>query len=302
MKSYAGIRNDTSYRGGEFIRRHGWGHELFNFAAKNGKCYGNKSGGKRIDISRLGASEENDAIKNITVVWTATNHNGGTYIIGWYKKATVFRESQTQPRTFRGERLVYFVECKEQDAILLPEDERVFEIPRGLNGMGQGNVWYAEHNPKVIKSVRDYIFRGIIPSARRIPKGRSFQVDSIKRKKVENAAILHIHNYYSRLGYEIKSVEMEKIGWDLEATRGKSKLLLEVKGLSGREINIELTHNEYSQLQVYKSNFRLCIVTNVLEKPSRYIFSYSESERIWNDVQQDKKLNFYDITSARVTA
>lgn len=304
MRSYKGLRNDTSSHGGEFIKRHGWGHELFNFAPKNGKCYGNKSGGNRININRLGANLDDDTIRDVTIAWTATRKQGGAFIVGWYNHATVFRESQTQPRQFRGKHLYYFAECNSKDATLLTEDERVFEIPRGLKGMGQGNVWYADDNPKIVKAALDYIFKGVNPNSKKksTKRGKAFQVDSIKRKKVENAAIRHIHEYYSELGYDIKSVEEEKLGWDLEATKGKAKLLLEVKGLSGQEINIELTHNEYSQLKKNKNNFRLCVVTNALKSPSKFVFSYSESEEIWTDEKQKKELNFADIISARVTA
>lgn len=304
MRSYKGLRNDSSFGGGEFIKLHGWGHELFNFAPKNGKCFGNKSGGKSININKLGADEQDDRIKNVTVVFTAPNKHGGVYMVGWYKNATLFRNSQKQTRTFRGEKLEYFAECKENDAILLSEDERILPIPTGKNGMGQANVWYAENRKEFLKKVRDYIFKGINPIAKKKAsrRGRPFQVDSIKRKKIENAAIRHIYNYYDDLGYRIKSVEDENFGWDLEATKGKITLLLEVKGLSGSEINLELTANEYTQLKRYKKYFRLCVVTSALTKPQKYIFSYSDTEDIWNDVTQNKKLAFNEITSAKVTA
>lgn len=304
MRSYKGFKNDSSFGGGEFIKRHGWGHELFNFAPKNGICYGNKSGGKSININKLGASSEDDKINNVTVVFTAPSKYGGVYIVGWYKNATLFRDSQKQPRKFRGDYIEYFAECKATNAVLLTEDERILTIPTGTNGMGQANVWYAENRDEFVAKVNDYIFKGINPIAKKksLRRGKPFQVDSIKRKKVENAAIRNIYEYYEKLGYDIKSVEEEKVGWDLEATKGKSKLLLEVKGLSGKEINIELTHNEYTQLKGNKTNFRLCVVTDALTKPVKFIFSYSDTEKIWTDEKQNRKLKFNDLLSARVTA
>lgn len=304
MRSYVGIHNDSSFGGGKFIQEHGWGHELFNFAPKNGTCYGNKSGGKSININKLGANSKDDKINNVTIIWTAPKKGGGVYIVGWYKNATLYRHSQKQPRLFRGESLEYFAECKSENAFLLSEDERILDIPTGTNGMGQANVWYAENRKEFVKKVKDYVFKGINPKIKKklTVKGGAFQVDSIKRKKIENAAIRHIYKYYENLGYDLKSVETEKVGWDLEAILGKTKLLLEVKGLSGEEINIELTHNEFKQMLANKDDFRLCIVTKALTKPSSFIFSYSLSENIWSDVKQNRELAFKELLSARVTA
>jgi hypothetical protein len=304
MQSYKGFRNDSSHGGGGFVKEHGWGHELFNFAPINGKYYGNKSGTKGININRLGANPDDEQISNVTVVWTATRKNGGMYIVGWYKNATLFRNSHKQPRTFRGNQLGYHAECKLKDAILLSEDERIFEIPTGIDGMGQASVWYAEEREDIVEKVNDYIFKGIKlkEKKRKSNRNRTFQIDSIKRKKVENIAIRFVYNYYVNLGYELKSVETEKLGWDLEATRGRIKLYLEVKGLSGKEICVELTHNEYKQMLIYKSDFRLCIVTNALGKPKTFVFGYSDSEETWNDVKQKRELDFKELLSARITA
>jgi Domain of unknown function (DUF3883) len=50
----------------------------------------------------------------------------------------------------------------------------------------------------------------------------------------------------------VKSVEMEYKGWDLEAQGGSDTLLVEVKGLCGSTAIIELTPNEYAQMQRHK--------------------------------------------------
>lgn len=302
MRSYTGLRNDSVAGGGDYIKQHGWGHEIFNFSPTKGKLYGYGAVQGNINIDKLGADSSDEFIKGVTVVWTAKKPTGGTLIVGWYKNATVYRSEQIQPRSFRENQIDYFAECNQKDATLLTEDERVFEVPRGKDGFGQRNIWYASNNRTFVSKVNDYIFKGLIPTVIRKRKGKPFQVDSIKRKKVENAAIKHIYDYYSKLGYDIKSVEEEKVGWDLEATKGKTKLLLEVKGLSGFEISVELTHNEYTQLKANKNNFRLCVVTSALTKPTGFVFSYSNTDKIWTDEKQKRKLNFNDLTAARVTA
>ena len=73
---------------------------------------------------------------------------------------------------------------------------------------------------------------------------------------------------------------------------------IEVKGLSGVEIMVELTPNEYKQMESEKDNYRLCIVTDGLSKPILNIFSYSYEKRNWINNVGDK-LEIKEIVSAR---
>ncbi|GHV73665.1 hypothetical protein AGMMS49940_09670 [Spirochaetia bacterium] len=65
----------------------------------------------------------------------------------------------TIPRPLCGGVRHYFAVAKSTDATLLPVDERIIEIPRGKNGMGQCQVWYADakENQEFVKSVKEYI-------------------------------------------------------------------------------------------------------------------------------------------------
>ena len=68
----------------------------------------------------------------------------------------------------------------------------------------------------------------------------------------------------------------ENIGWDLEALKEKLMLRIEVKGLSGEEISVHLTQNEYDKMRdKNNANYRLCIVTKVLIDPEMYTFIYN---------------------------
>ena len=82
----------------------------------------------------------------------ARSDNLGSVIIGWYKDATVFRDLQKPPdnsnRRYKGEEVEYYVKAKEENCLLLPVDERTFEIPRGRGWMGQANTWYADQEDK----------------------------------------------------------------------------------------------------------------------------------------------------------
>lgn len=106
------------------------------------------------------------------------------------------------------------------------------------------------------------------------------KVDIEKKKKVETIGYDMVTEHYEKIGYEVKPVFKDNVGWDLEAIFKSEKLLLEVKGLSGKNINIELTPNEYSNLKKEKQNYRVCVVTDALVKPNLYIYSCKNGDWI----------------------
>ncbi|WP_281237719.1 protein NO VEIN domain-containing protein [Flavobacterium praedii] len=59
-----------------------------------------------------------------------------------------------------------------------------------------------------------------------------------------------------------------------------NKLLLEVKGLSGKKLAIELSPNEFYQSQV-EEKYRICIVTNALTSPTFNIFRFEVETNKW---------------------
>jgi hypothetical protein len=66
-----------------------------------------------------------------------------------------------------------------------------------------------------------------------------------ENKKVEMAAIAFIRRYYRRLGWSVESCEQEKIGYDLECTKGRThELHVEVKGIRGSQVGFVITANE----------------------------------------------------------
>ena len=94
------------------------------------------------------------------------------------------------------------------------------------------------------------------------------------RINVEKAAISAVTSYYKEHGYKNYSVESENKGWDLEAYKGKSRLRIEVKGLSGSDLSVRITENEYSQMRsVNNANYRLCVVTNAVSSPHLWTFA-----------------------------
>lgn len=59
--------------------------------------------------------------------------------------------------------------------------------------------------------------------------------DQQTNKMVEAAAVDHVIDSYRRQGWDLRSVENEKIGYDLLATRGALEEHLEVKGVRGAD-------------------------------------------------------------------
>ena len=100
------------------------------------------------------------------------------------------------------------------------------------------------------------------------------QPDPFLRKKVEDIAVEETTRYFTSEGYVVDSVEKDNVGWDLEAVHGKVKLRLEVKGLSGPDICVELTPNEYAKMQEYCDSYQLCVVTSALTNPQLTVFVY----------------------------
>ena len=109
------------------------------------------------------------------------------------------------------------------------------------------------------------------------------QIDPQRKAKIEKAAIDLTRDTFESEGYMVNSVEKDNLGWDLDATKNGVELHLEVKGLSGSDIGIELTPNEYRHVKRKSSAYRICVVTEALGKPILHVFSFSELSRHWED-------------------
>lgn len=273
--------------GGAYIEEHGKGFEMCNFLPYQGKVYGYVPTGRRqIKIERLGAGTGDLSVSNITVVWTAKRPQVGRVVIGWYKNATVHRESQEFRSSFpqKKEHQIksWRIETLENNAKLLPIDQRTLDVPKAGSvegGMGQSSVWYAD-KPNLKGFLKD-VGRLIQGKKRRSKRKQPHKTDPKKNAEVEKAAINTTTQHFKNIGYTVKSVEKDNVGWDLEATKGKRTLLIEVKGLSGEALSVELTPNEYQCLDKQEDNYRLCVVSTALTNPDLYICRYSKKKRKW---------------------
>jgi hypothetical protein len=307
MSHYEGqLNTDPITSGGSYITKHGYGHEIMNFKPFRGRVYGfGQPRGKQIAIERIG-QPKNDAMTGVLVVWVATPTEGGTVIIGWYKNATVYRNVQELPRgshrKYKGESLGYFVSAKKENAHLLPNDERVFSVSRQTGGMGQANVWYVDDEKthrEFRHKVLSYINTGQLPKRPRLKKtGRPRHPDPLTRKRIEQIAIRQVTRRFERYGYTVDSVERDNVGWDLNARNGKRYVRLEVKGLSGTDVQIELTPNEYANMKAHRDSYRICVVTNALSSPQMTIFAFSLDTGNWED-QKRRILKIDERVGAR---
>lgn len=114
------------------------------------------------------------------------------------------------------------------------------------------------------------------------------QPDIFKRQQVEIAAINKVIEHFENLNYLVISTEKDNVGWDLEAKNLKHTILIEVKGLSGKVLCVELTPNEYEKSKSNHESYKICIVTNSLSLPNLHIFSFDKLTGIWIDENGNK--------------
>jgi hypothetical protein len=79
----------------------------------------------------------------LTVFFATDPERGGQRIVGWFPSSTVYRYAQKSSLKARN-RFSYFVEASGGDAVLVPEERRVFVLPGAkVGGVGTANVCYA---------------------------------------------------------------------------------------------------------------------------------------------------------------
>lgn len=325
MKWYQGLSSeDRIFGGGSFVDVHGYGHEMYNFQTDDeGNIYGFVEVGEGVEMAlfRLGAKWYENIVSDVLVIWCATSPiYGDMRIVGWYRNATVYRYSQPCPDHLVGKRLLlgsgiywdtYRIVAKAKDATLLKEDERDFIIPRATAdraGMGRKNIWYADsmRDHELRSQVKSYILnREKAISKKKVPKIPRREQDIEKRQKVELTAMKAVEDWYQGQGWVTEDVSARKLGWDIEARRDTSLLKIEVKGLSGDTIAVELTPKEYEQMKTFPSaEYRLCIVTNALEiNPTVYHFSHDKKSDKLIDIQdQSHILSIKERTAAIISS
>jgi len=290
MTHYRGITNkDQIIGGGSYDPKEK--HDAYNFLAINGICYGYVEPPRhtKITLHRIDNTcpLDREILKDVLVVWVSSRPNvKGTYIVGWYKHATVYSNFQKSKEGAR-KCYSYNIKASANNCTLLPIDKRTFNVPRGNRAgkgfLGQFNVWYADaHIPavnrfknKVLDYINNYKADKISNSIRKI-----IEANAEQRKAVEKAAVDHVKKEYQSRGYTVTSREKENCGWDLDAVRDYVSLKLEVKGLGGEGM-VHISSNEYKHMRQDKKNYRLCVVFNAIRKPELIVFLWDPAIKAW---------------------
>lgn len=153
----------------------------YNFQHVNGYYYGYGEGLEQIAIEKIeGVQEQDEAAEDVTVIWTAENKKGENKIVGWYKKATVYR-SVKRSISLDSERTIfkYSIKAPAKEAVLLPVELRLLDAKPMEKGI------YFESDEKAVRDVAMYI--------------HNYQDDQMnfvfKEKDLEGQSILNFTEY-----------------------------------------------------------------------------------------------------------
>ncbi len=281
----------------KYVRKHGYGDEIYNFLAHKGRFYGfvHAPGGGNIHIERLGAEPGADRVSNVTVVWAAKRPLGGVSVIGWYEGATVYSAYQTgaidkrrvAPKANQGYCGWNITATK--GTLLLPEDRRTFRLPVEPGLLGSSLICYLDQDtPKQAKlrqALLSYVASGgTLSSHPLVTTVGGKQPDPAKRKRVELAAVLHVIKQYESEKYSVDRVDHENRGWDLEASFGANMVRVEVKGSALSTIRPELTPNEYKAMKEHRGEYHICVLTRALTKTRKMArFEWVRERDVWED-------------------
>ena len=178
MERYDGIYDDEGNIKDQYISSGGSypdtiKHEQFNFRPIGERYYGYLPPYSKIDLDRVNRNaiildkKNRRVIPNTLVVFTTTSHitKTGRYICGFYTNANLYEQPLKMQDISRfikddGSYASFSAVTYCKDAILIPREERTFQIMNGKNvpgGFGQSNIWYCDNNEAYRKEIIDYI-------------------------------------------------------------------------------------------------------------------------------------------------
>ena len=202
MDYYKGIVKgvDEPRNGGSYVTENGDAHEAYNFASvylsedvgypEGEYCLGfvetkstNKNTRNQLKIEKIDGCElckKENEVEDVLVIYCAKYPDSmvqETYVVGWYKHATVYRYYETLEFS-DGKDGVFYQDynaiARKENCVLLPRAARrksnVWRVPRKSSGMsygfGQANVWFASGRSKnnnlnafldrIVKQIEEY--------------------------------------------------------------------------------------------------------------------------------------------------
>lgn len=285
MKYYAGPqKGDEKPKHGGSYNTDQIGHEVYNFKLASNRVYGyfqpylRRETDKPITLN-LGRIEQSardaDSLDDVLVVFVSRSDTEGQVVVGWYDKATVYREYQESTREMQREHYSYLIEAESKRAVLLPEKYRTHSIPKGAGAFGRASVVYpcdsngqprnfrsgdyawigkalslvtTYDGPNLLTSPFDNIedeIEAIVENEKTARSGQGFRVTTEQRRKIEDFAVKRAIKHFECLGYAVKNVGKSR-SYDLDCRKGSETLRVEVKGTQTDGASVILTPNEVS--------------------------------------------------------
>ena len=272
MHAYAGpVAGDERPIGGGDHNKTEVGHEIYNFQEAGGRLYGYfqpTMSSQTVALERIevGATSKK-SLSDVLVIFVARRKAGGQTVVGWYRHAQVFREKvERSPGKPHG--YGHFASAMSSDCVLLPDDNREWEVPKGKGGMGQSNVCYplerdgtpkhANWMQRIVDFIDDYQGSDILAtpevaaekeSAAATEKalaranGQGFARTQKERKALEDHSMAAAERFFRNKGFTVEDVSKRR-SYDLLCIRGKRELHVEVKGTTTSGATVVLTNNE----------------------------------------------------------
>lgn len=285
MTFYAGSQpDDPRPIGGGAYNRKNIGGEVYNFKDIGGNLYGYyQAPSNRTALERIDPNCEDGSLDQVLVLFFATlPKTGGQVLVGWYKDATVFRESVSPLKSIGKQRGGgrYNVSCTSDNGTLLPtwRREHFFKKTRSKKGrLGTSHVYYPyEENgerrdtsssqfrwmAEAVKFADTYSAENLLTeieaealpavddviqnTLREAEMGQGIKVDPHVRKAIELHSMKRGARYFSK-NYVVDPGAHKTKPYDLECrdkTTGAVRLYVEVKGTQSLGAKVFLTANE----------------------------------------------------------
>jgi hypothetical protein len=292
MKRYRGDKPSDPLHPGNFgyFRSKGAkkldGHEQWNFKPLDGYVYGYAPLGKNVNLKRLGAPAGAKEMDGVLIVFIARDPGANLLkIVGYYENATIRNDRfRINHGDFKVEAL-FRADATKARLMDLPRNFVIPTFQRDGSGVGESTLWYADDHPEIVKKVRRLVAQksGTVQldeKEKRTVTGGSRQSDTEKRLAIEKRSMDMAMHAFNRT----EDVSRKRRGWDIEAWRGRRKILIEVKGVSGSDALFELTPNEYKQMGSRGGSYILYVVTGCLtSKEVAHTFELAEDGRWRSD-------------------
>ena len=303
MVWYKGVQpDDPRPIGGGAYNETGIGGESYNFLQAGNRFLGYfqpqkqprerlKANPSNIHLERIQPGFMGDKLEHVLVVFVARNPDeGGQYIVGWYRNATVYRYKQTS--SFGSRRKIgYFLETAaiHDNGMLLPKSRRSFPIPGAVKGgFGKANICYThddhgdpKENAPWIADALDYVNSYKHENAATSPEratdkdiaetieaniehGQGLQSNPRIRKAIEEYAMDWAERRLR--AKKLKPQDKHKTEpYDYLCSSGGVDLFVEVKGTQSDGTSISLTPREVAHAKK-NPNSALFIVYGVTVK------------------------------------